>query len=95
MIKPIERAVRTVKEFKDAKFPEGMEVHIRLTPLKRSEERVRGSFLFPHHIGREQRVICFAEGQAGLEALDAGAIAVGGQDLADTEQELKEAIKQC
>jgi large subunit ribosomal protein L1 len=84
----IEEAVKLVKEFKAAKFDESMELHVKLgVNPKKSDQQVRGTFSFPHGVGQAKRVICFAEGPAAAAALEAGAIEVGGEELAKRVQD--------
>lgn len=79
----ISDALKLLKEFKGAKFDESMEIHIKLgVNPKKSDQQVRGTFVFPHGIGKSKRVICFAEGNLAEEAKAAGAMEVGGEDLA-------------
>ena len=79
----IKEALKLVKSLKAAKFDESMELHLRLgVDAKKSDQQVRGTFVFPHGIGKTKRVIAFAEGPAGEEAKAAGALEVGGEDLA-------------
>lgn len=76
-------AVKLLKSFKNAKFDESVEVHVKLgVNPKKPDQQVRGTFVFPHGIGGEKRVIAFAEGDMAKEAEAAGALAVGGPDLA-------------
>lgn len=78
-----ETAIKLVKGFKAAKFDESMELHITLgVDPKKSDQQIRGTFVFPHGIGKSKRVICFAEGPAAEQAQEAGAMEVGGEDLA-------------
>lgn len=81
--RPIGDAIKLVKEFKGAKFDETVELHVRLgVNTKKSDQQIRGTFVFPHGIGQSKRVVCFAEGPAAQAAQEAGAIEVGGEDLA-------------
>jgi large subunit ribosomal protein L1 len=76
-------AVKMVKGFKATKFDESMELHVKLgVDPKKSDQQVRGTYVFPHGIGITKRVICFAEGPAAEQAKDAGAMEVGGEELA-------------
>ena len=80
---PVREAIKLVKQQKAAKFDESMELHIRLgVDAKKSDQQVRGTFVFPHGIGKTKRVIVFAEGPAAEEAKANGAMEVGGEDLA-------------
>lgn len=79
----IGQAIKLVKSFKAPKFDESMEAHIRLgVDPKKSDQQVRGTFVFPHGIGQSKRVICFAEGAMADAAKEAGAMEVGGDELA-------------
>jgi large subunit ribosomal protein L1 len=87
MANTIEAAIDQVKAFEDAKFPERMEAHVRLQPPGKGLARVHSSFLFPCELGWERRVICFAADPAAAEsAAGAGAVSVGGEELAQRVQ---------
>ena len=75
-------AVALARETATAKFDETIELHI-LTGLdgRHADQQIRGSVVLPHGLGREMRVAVFAEGEAATQALDAGADAVGSDDL--------------
>jgi large subunit ribosomal protein L1 len=80
---PIPKAIAMVKGFKAANFDESMEIHIKLgIDVKKSDQQVRGTFVFPHGVGKSKRVIVFAEGAMAEEAVEAGALEVGGEELA-------------
>jgi len=80
---PIPEAVATLKKFDGAKFDETVELSLKLgIDPKQSNQAVRGSFSLPHGIGKTVKVIVFAEGEAAQKAKQAGAIEVGGEDLA-------------
>jgi len=65
-----------------ATFDETAEIAFRLgvDPAK-SDQMVRGTVSLPHGTGKDVRVICFAQGAAADAATDAGADAVGFEDL--------------
>ena len=75
-------AVALVKENATAKFDETVELHLK-TGLdgRHADQQIRGSVVLPHGIGRELRVLVFAEGEAATLAMEAGADEVGGDDL--------------
>lgn len=78
----VSQAVGLLKQLKAVQFDETVELSIRLgIDPKQSDQQVRGSFVLPHGIGKEKRVLVFAEGEAAGEAKEAGAVEVGGQDL--------------
>lgn len=82
-IRSANEAIGLLKELKAAKFDESFEAHVRLgVNPKKADQQVRGTFVFPHGVGQSKRVIAFAEGPLADEARDAGAIEVGGADLA-------------
>jgi large subunit ribosomal protein L1 len=77
------QAVDELKKFENAKFDETVELAVRLgIDPKASNQVVRGAFSLPYGIGKSMRVIAFAEGEQAKAAKDAGADAVGGEDLA-------------
>jgi len=79
----LDEALGLLKKMKGAKFDESVEVHIKLgIDAKKSDQQIRGTFVFPHGVGQEKRVVCFAEGVLAEEARKAGAVEVGGADLA-------------
>ena len=77
-----QRAVALVKQNATAKFDETVELHLK-TGLdgRHADQQIRGSVVLPHGIGREVRVLVFAEGEAANNATDAGADEVGADDL--------------
>ena len=79
----VEDAVELLLNFESAKFDETVELAVKLgIDPKNSQHVVRGAFSLPHGIGREMRVIAFAEGDAAKDATSGGAVEVGGEDLA-------------
>lgn len=79
---PPEEALQRVKETASAKFDETVEVAIRLGVDARSgEQTVRGTVDLPHGSGKSPRVVAFARGEAARAAEEAGADAVGAEDL--------------
>jgi large subunit ribosomal protein L1 len=80
---PLAEAVGVVKKFEGAKFDETVELAVKLgIDPKNTAQTVRGSFSLPHGIGKDVRVIAFADGEAAKAATEAGATVVGGEDLA-------------
>ena len=76
-------AVNLLGQMPKAKFDETVEVSLRLgIDPKKSDQVVRGSISLPHGIGKELRVVVFAEGDKADAAQAAGAIEVGSADLA-------------
>lgn len=81
---PLDKAIELLKQFGTTKFDQTVEVAIRLgIDPKQADQIVRGSLVLPHGIGRTQRVIVFAKGDAAEAAKEAGADVVGQEDLAE------------
>jgi len=80
---PLEEALRTVQSFDAPKFDETVEVaiHLGIDP-KKTDQLVRGAVSLPRGLGKDVRVIVFAEAEAAEAAKAEGAIAVGTDDLA-------------
>lgn len=80
---PLQDAMQLVITTATAKFPESVDVAVRLgVDPRKSDQMVRGSVVLPHGRGRTVKVAVFAQGQAAEDALAAGADAVGMDDLA-------------
>ena len=84
----LDEAVALLRKFPAPKFDETVEVTLLLgIDPKKSDQMVRGSISLPHGIGRELRVVAFAEGEKADAAREAGAVEVGAEDLAKKIQE--------
>ena len=80
---PLAEAMEVLGSFAKAKFDETVEMALRLgVDPKKSDQMVRGAVSLPHGLGKSVRVIVFAEGDAAEQAAEAGALEVGGEDLA-------------
>ena len=80
---PIE-AIKTLKEFPDAKFDETVEVAFRLgIDPRKADQMVRGTVSLPNGTGKSVRVAVFAQGPKATEAREAGADLVGADDLVE------------
>jgi len=76
--------VAILSGFPKGKSDETVELVVRLgIDPKKADQIVRGSLSLPHGIGKERRVVVFAEGAKAEEARAAGAAAVGSADLAE------------
>jgi large subunit ribosomal protein L1 len=75
-------ALVLVKKNATAKFDETVELHLK-TGLdgRHADQQIRGSVVLPNGIGRDVRVLVFAEGEVATQALEAGADEVGGDEL--------------
>ncbi len=76
-------AVALVRSLASAKFDESIEVHVRTgLNVRHADEQLRGTIALPNGLGKDVRVIVFAQGDKVREAEEAGADVVGGQDRA-------------
>ncbi len=80
---PTVEAFELLLSLPKAKFNEAVECVVRLgIDPKKTDQLVRGAVSLPHGIGKEVRVVVFAEGDKAEDAKAAGADAVGSADLA-------------
>lgn len=80
---PLQQAVETLKKYDSTKFDQTVEIHMRLgVDPNQADQIIRGSLVLPNGIGKSQRVVVFAKGDAAKAALEAGADEVGQDDLA-------------
>lgn len=80
----INEAVSLLKELATAKFPESVDVSVRLgVDPRKSDQNVRGATVLPNGTGKVVRVAVFAQGANADAAKEAGADIVGMDDLAD------------
>lgn len=78
----LEEAVALAVETATAKYDETIEIAVRLgVDPRQADQNVRGSVVLPHGTGRSVRILVFAKGEKEVEARDAGADHVGGDDL--------------
>ena len=76
-------AVALVKSLARAKFDESVEIHVRTgLNVRHADEQLRGTIALPNGLGKDVKIIVFAQGPKVAEAEAAGADAVGGEDLA-------------
>ena len=79
---PPQEAVELAKKMAQARFDETVELHLRMgVDPRNANQQVRGVALLPHGLGKEVRVLVFAQGEAEKIAKDAGADSVGGDEL--------------
>ena len=75
-------AMPLLKKAAFAKFDETVELSMRLgVDPKHADQMVRGTIVLPHGLGTSKRVIVIASGEKVIEAREAGADEVGGDDL--------------
>jgi large subunit ribosomal protein L1 len=81
-------AIALVKQLGTAKFDESVEVHIRTgLNVRHADEQLRGTIALPNGLGKDVKVVVFAQGDKAREAEEAGADVVGAEDLAARIQE--------
>jgi len=80
----LDEALALVKETAFAKFDESVDVSVRLgVDPRKADQMVRGAVVLPNGLGKTIRVLVFAKGDKAMEAQNAGADYVGGDDLVD------------
>lgn len=78
----VAEAIELVKKTATARFPETVDVAIRLgVDPRHGDQMVRGTTNLPHGTGKVRRVAVFAKGDKAAEAEAAGADTVGAEDL--------------
>ncbi|MEX2144430.1 MAG: 50S ribosomal protein L1 [Anaerolineales bacterium] len=76
-----DEAVALVKETSYAKFDATVEVHVRLgVDPRQADEQVRDVVVLPHGLGKQIKVLVFAQGEAARIAREAGADTVADDD---------------
>jgi len=77
-------ALQLIKTLPAAKFDETVDVVVKLgVDPRKSDQLVRGAVSLPKGLGKNVRVVVFAEGDKATAAKAAGADEVGSGDLAD------------
>ncbi|MEK7797311.1 MAG: 50S ribosomal protein L1, partial [Nitrospirota bacterium] len=80
----LQEAMDVLKRASYTKFDETVEMALRLgVDPKRSDQMVRGSAVLPHGTGVKVRILVFAKGEKEIEAREAGADVVGGDELVE------------
>jgi len=75
-------AIKLIKEISNCHFEESVELAVSLNiKPKEKGERVRGTVVLPHGLGKQVKVVVFAEGEKAEEAKQKGADYVGGEEL--------------
>jgi large subunit ribosomal protein L1 len=85
--RPLDDALKLIKERASAKFDETVEIamNLNLDPRK-PDQNLRGAVMLPHGTGKAVRVAVFARGDRAKEAEEAGADLVGAEDLSEKVQ---------
>jgi large subunit ribosomal protein L1 len=80
----LEEALPLVQKVKFAKFDETVEMSVRLgVDPKHADQMVRGTVVLPHGLGKSKKVLVIASADKQKEAQEAGADAVGGDDVVE------------
>ncbi|MEN6616738.1 MAG: 50S ribosomal protein L1 [Syntrophorhabdus sp.] len=78
----LDEALELLSQVVFAKFDETVELALRLgVDPRHADQMVRGSVALPNGLGKSVRVLVFAKGEKEKEAQEAGADAVGAEDL--------------
>ncbi len=81
-------AIALVKQLSRVNFNESVEVHVRTgLNVRHADEQLRGTIALPNGLGKDVKVIVFAQGDKAEEAAAAGADVVGAEDLAQRIQD--------
>ena len=84
---PVKEALNILKDVSSVKFDESVEVAVNLgVDARKSDQQVRGSTVLPKGTGKTVKVAVFAQGAQADAAKEAGADAVGFEDLAEAMQ---------
>lgn len=77
-------AVALCKSLATAGFDETVELAVRLNiDPKKADQIVRATVTLPHGVGKQKRILVFAQGEKAREAEAAGADFVGGDELVE------------
>jgi len=77
-----QEAIELAKQVAHARFDETVELHLQMgVDPRNASQQVRGVALVPHGLGKEVRVVVFAQGEAERIAEAAGADFVGSDEL--------------
>ncbi|MEZ6317518.1 MAG: 50S ribosomal protein L1 [Phycisphaerales bacterium] len=77
-----EAAFKTLKGFQAPKFDQSIEVSMHLgIDTKQADQQIRGSVSLPKGIGKSKKVIAFCQPDVAKQAMEAGAVKAGGEDL--------------
>jgi len=83
----LDEAVSVIAQYSQSsttKFPESVDAHVILgVDPSKGDQVVKSTVNLPHGTGRIVRVLVFAEGDDAKKALEAGAVAAGGDELID------------
>jgi large subunit ribosomal protein L1 len=79
---PVDAAIDKLKTFEATKFDQSVELIFSLgIDAKQADQMIRGSLSLPHGVGKTKRVVAFCPDHLAPQALAAGAVRAGGQEL--------------
>jgi large subunit ribosomal protein L1 len=79
---PAPEAVAALKKYKAPKFDQTVEIAMFLgLDTRQADQNLRGSVSLPKGIGKAKRVIAFCQSDVAKDALAAGAVKAGGEEL--------------
>ena len=79
---PLKEAIELITGMPKLKFNESIDISVNLgVDPKKSDQMVRGAVSMPHGLGKDVRIVVFAEGDAAEAAKAAGATEVGSDEL--------------
>ncbi len=77
-----QEGIELAKKMAHSRFDETVELHLRMgLDPRNANQQVRGVTLLPHGLGKEVRVLVFAQGEAAKIAESAGADFIGNDDV--------------
>lgn len=78
----LDEAIAILKQCPPVKFDQTVELTLKLgVDPRKSDQQVRGTVSLPNGTGKNLRVLVFARGEKVQEALDAGAVYAGHEEL--------------
>lgn len=77
----LDDAIKVAKDMAQAKFDESIDLSYKLNI--KQKHTIRDVVLLPHSLGKDVRVLVFAQGDKATEAKEAGADYVGAEDLVE------------
>ncbi|CAI2719449.1 50S ribosomal protein L1 [Nitrospina watsonii] len=84
----LEEALDIAKNGVQLKFDQSVDVAVKLgVDPRKADQNIRGSVVLPKGTGKKFRVLVFAKGEKEMEAKEAGAEFVGGEDMVKKIQE--------
>jgi len=76
---PSDESIKIIRELANTKFDETIEIHYNLNI--KQKHNIRDTLVMPHNIGKDVKVLVFAEGEYAIVAKNAGADFIGSDDL--------------